>query len=150
MWSDDDGPYTGTHYRLAETLNRPRPLSGSRLPVLIGGNGECKTLRLVARYADVCNFTVNEIDDVRREIDVLKRHCDREGRDFATIRVTVQGAIDPTQDPAGFLRRAGEYAALGVHHVQVRVRQPDPVGFVEQVAESVQARLAEIEPSRTR
>jgi F420-dependent oxidoreductase-like protein len=149
MWSEDDGPYAGTHYTLAETLNRPRPLAGSRLPILIGGSGERKTLRLVARYADVCNFTVSEVDEVRHKIDVLKRHCEREGRDFATIRVTVQGgAIDPTQDPDGFLRRAHEYAALGVHHIHVRVRQPDPVGFVARLAESVQPRLAEIEPSR--
>jgi alkanesulfonate monooxygenase SsuD/methylene tetrahydromethanopterin reductase-like flavin-dependent oxidoreductase (luciferase family) len=148
MWSDDDGPYSGTHYTLAETLNRPRPRSDSRLPILIGGSGERKTLRLVARYADVCNFTVNEVDEVRHKIDVLRKHCDREGRDFTSIRVTVQHPVDPSQDPDGFLRRAGEYAALGVHHVHVRVRQPDPVGFVERTAESVQARLAEIEPSR--
>jgi F420-dependent oxidoreductase-like protein len=148
MWSDNNGPFNGRHYTLAETLNQPQPLRG-RMPILIGGSGERKTLRLVARYADACNFTTNEVDVVRHKIDVLKRHCEREGRDFSTIRVTVQGgAIDPVEDPDGFLRRASELAALGVHHVHVRVRQPDPVGFVERIAESVQPRLAEIEPSR--
>jgi F420-dependent oxidoreductase-like protein len=147
MWSDNDGPYEGTHYRLAETLNRPRPVGHARPPILIGGNGERKTLRLVAKYADACNFTVSEVDEVRRKIEVLRRHCDREGRDFGGIRITTQSGVDPVEDPDGFLRRAEELAALGVQHVHLRAAQPDPVGFVGRVAETVLPRLAEIEPS---
>src|SRR5215207_5580416 len=56
MWSDDDGPYEGRHHRLAETLCRPAPVSRPRPRILIGGGGERKTLRLVARYADACNI----------------------------------------------------------------------------------------------
>ena len=56
MWSDDDGPYEGRHYQLAETICSPRPISSPRPRILIGGSGERKTLRLVARYADACNL----------------------------------------------------------------------------------------------
>jgi F420-dependent oxidoreductase-like protein len=144
MWSDDDGSYAGKHYTLAETLNRPRPLHRSRPPILVGGNGEQKTLRLVAKYADACNLTVNEVDQVRHKIDVLRRHCEREGRDIGDIRITVQNDIDPIRDPDGFLRRAEALYALGVRHLHLRVPQPDPVGFVARVAESVLTPLAAI------
>jgi F420-dependent oxidoreductase-like protein len=148
MWSDDDGSYTGRHYTLAETLNRPRPLRRPRPPILIGGNGEQKTLRLVATYADACNFTVNEVDEVSHKIDVLRRHCERQGRDIGDIRITVQNRIDPISDPDGFLRHAEKLAALGVRHLHLRVSQPDPVGFVTRVAETVLPRLGEISPAR--
>jgi F420-dependent oxidoreductase-like protein len=149
MWSDNDGPYQGRYYQLAETLNQPRPIGRARPPVLVGGSGERKTLRLVARYADACNIHVVEVDEIGRKIEVLRRHCDREGRDFNDIRITVQGGpSDPTGDPDGFLRRAEQLAAFGVQHIHVRAPQPDPVGFVAKVSDSVLARLTEIEPAR--
>jgi F420-dependent oxidoreductase-like protein len=149
MWSDNDGPYQGRHYQLTETLNRPRPIGRPRPSILIGGSGERKTLRLVAKYADACNITVPEVDEIGRKIEVLRRHCDREGRDFNDIRVTVQGGpSDPAEDPDGFLRRAEQLAAFGVRHIHVRAPQPDPVGFVAKVSDSLLPRLAGIEPVR--
>lgn len=147
MWSDDDGVFEGAHHRLAETINRPRPLSRPHPPILIGGAGERKTLRLVAKYADVWNVIVTEPDEIRHKIDVLRAHCEREGRDIRDIRVTVQGgSLDPAADPDGFLRHAEELAKLGVQHIQVRVQQPDPAGFVARVADDVLPRLREIQP----
>src|SRR3984893_2430503 len=79
MWSDDDGPYDGKHYRLAETICVPQPIR--RPPILIGGDGEKKTLRLVAQYADVWNSTTSDAEQLKHKIDVLNRHCETVGRD---------------------------------------------------------------------
>src|SRR5206468_5708850 len=79
MWSGNTGPYEGRHYRLAETLCRPMPVSQPRPRIMIGGAGEKKTLRLVAQYADACNI-FGDADAVAQKLDVLRRHCDAVGR----------------------------------------------------------------------
>jgi alkanesulfonate monooxygenase SsuD/methylene tetrahydromethanopterin reductase-like flavin-dependent oxidoreductase (luciferase family) len=81
MWSDDDGPFQGSHYRLAETVCSPRPLQEPGPPLMIGGSGECKTLRLVAQYADACNLFGTHPDTVAHKVEVLHRHCEEVGRD---------------------------------------------------------------------
>ena len=78
MWSDNDGPYEGKHYRLAETLCEPQPIR--RPPILIGGGGEKKTLRLVAQYADVWNATTSNADELAHKIDVLNGTARRRPR----------------------------------------------------------------------
>jgi F420-dependent oxidoreductase-like protein len=94
MWSDNNGPYEGKYYRLAETLCNPQPLSKPHPPILIGGGGEQKTLRLVAQYADACNlFARIGVDSVRAKLDVLKRHCDAVGRDYAQIEKTALDSV---------------------------------------------------------
>ncbi|MHB1510752.1 MAG: LLM class F420-dependent oxidoreductase [Acidimicrobiales bacterium] len=92
MWSDDDGAYEGRHYHLARTLNSPQPLTRPHPPILIGGSGERKTLRLVARYADACNLF--DGPELAHKLDVLREHCERENRDYATIDKTVQTRFD--------------------------------------------------------
>jgi F420-dependent oxidoreductase-like protein len=91
MWSGDDRPYEGRHYRLGRTLNVPQPLR--RPPILIGGGGEKKTLRLVARYAQACNLFAGT--DLDRKLDVLRGHCEAEGRDYDEIEKTVLVPLDP-------------------------------------------------------
>jgi F420-dependent oxidoreductase-like protein len=94
MWSGQRTPYQGTHYQLTETLNSPQPLTRPHPPILIGGSGEKKTLRLVAQYADACNlFAGAGIAVVRHKLDVLKQHCERLGRDYATIEKTTLGTV---------------------------------------------------------
>src|SRR5690606_36223854 len=136
MWSDEDGPYEGRHYRLVETLCRPRPIQ-ERVPILIGGMGERKTLRLVAEYADACNLFPAGIDTVRHKLEVLDRHCGDVGRDPAEIRRTLQGPGDAAKDPDRFLETMAEYAELGIESVSVSPHGPDPVGWVERFAEQV-------------
>src|SRR5580658_379865 len=87
MWSDDNGPYEGRHYQLAETLCSPPPVSSPRPRILIGGSGERKTLRLVAQYADACNI-FGDVATIEHKLDVLRRHCDKLGRNFDDIEVT--------------------------------------------------------------
>src|SRR4051794_25436926 len=79
MWSDDDGPFKGEHYQLAETICEPRPIQKPRPRILIGGTGEKKTLRLVARYADACNLFASDVDEVAHKLEVLEQHCKTEG-----------------------------------------------------------------------
>jgi F420-dependent oxidoreductase-like protein len=140
MWSDDNGPYQGRHYRLAETLCVPRPIRRPHPPILIGGGGEKKTLLLVARYADACNQFGSSPADVARKLDVLRAHCAAEGRDYDRIRKTVLAVRPALADVDGFLADAAEYAKLGVTEIQV---MPDrhPVEFAEQIAEQVLPRL---------
>jgi F420-dependent oxidoreductase-like protein len=92
MWSDDDGPFEGKHYHLGRTLNSPQALSRPHPPILIGGSGERKTLRLVARYADACNLF--DTPELARKLDVLREHCAAEGRDYQAIEKTVQVRYD--------------------------------------------------------
>ena len=87
MWSDDNGPFEGTHYQLAETLCSPAPVSAPRPRLLIGGGGERKTLRLVAVDADVCNI-IGDAAVVRHKVEVLHGHCADVGREPETIEVT--------------------------------------------------------------
>ena len=107
MWSDDEGPYEGKHYQLAETISRPLPIQRPHPPIVIGGGGEKKTLRLVAKYADVLNLNVYEPEIVAHKLDVLRAHCDNEGTDYDRIEKTVQGGpTDGVADPDAFLRLA--------------------------------------------
>ena len=92
MWSEVDAPYNGQHYRLGRTLNSPQSLSRPHPPILIGGSGEKKTLRLVARYAQACNLWND--DRLERRLDVLRAHCEREGRDYDEIQKTVSYRFD--------------------------------------------------------
>jgi alkanesulfonate monooxygenase SsuD/methylene tetrahydromethanopterin reductase-like flavin-dependent oxidoreductase (luciferase family) len=94
MWSDNNGAYSGKHYRLAEAMNNPQPLSKPHPPILIGGGGEKKTLRLVARYADACNlFASMGVEALRAKLDILKQHCADVGRDYNEIEKTTLGTV---------------------------------------------------------
>ena len=136
MWSDDDGPFAGRHYQLAETLCVPAPISRPHPPIQVGGGGEKKTLLLAARYADACNLFGSSPDDVAHKLDVLRSHCEDEGRDYDRITKTVLAVRPPLADVDGFLAAAGEYAALGVTELEV---MPDrhPVEFATRIGEQV-------------
>ena len=94
MWSDDEGPFDGKHYHLARTLNSPQVLSRPRPPILIGGSGEKKTLRLVARYADSCNIMAHDVAAAAHKLGVLRQHCTSEGRNYDEIEKTAQTRFD--------------------------------------------------------
>jgi F420-dependent oxidoreductase-like protein len=136
MWSDNTGPYTGRHHQLAETMCVPMPISQPHPPILVGGGGERKTLRLVARYGDACNLFGSSPADVAGKLEVLRSHCEAEGRDYDRIQKTVLAVRPVLADVDGFLGAAREYAALGVTELEV---MPDrhPVEFATEVAERV-------------
>jgi F420-dependent oxidoreductase-like protein len=120
MWSGETRPFEGKHYRLAETLNVPAPVSRPHPPILIGGLGERKTLRLVARYGDACNlFTFIGMEALRRKLDVLKRHCEEAGRSYDEIERTTLGTADlrrGAMTPRQVIVQCRELAGLGVQH----------------------------------
>ncbi|MGC3994675.1 MAG: LLM class F420-dependent oxidoreductase [Propionicimonas sp.] len=146
MWSDDDGPYEGRHYQLAETINLPQVISRPHPPVLIGGAGERKTLRLVAQYGDACNLFSIGVDGVAAKLDVLRRHCDDVGRDYDTIQKTLMPGGDPLGATDAFVAEMERYAALGIELVTVMPRG-EPASFVAEFAEKVAPRLAQLGPA---
>ena len=151
MWSEDDGPFEGRHYRLAETICSPQPLRRPHPPVMVGGGGERKTLRLVARYADACNLFATPgpggPGQVAAKLAVLKEHCEREGTDYGAIRKTVlyAGALTlGAEAAAGLAAEMEGYAALGVTEVHLMPVEGNPVDFVANLGEHVVPRLTAI------
>lgn len=140
MWSDNNGPYHGKHYQLEETLNVPQPLSRPRPPIMIGGDGEQKTLKLVARYADSSNIFGLNTEHVQHKLEVLRQHCADEGRDYDTIEKTALFMPQSLADIDAALAQAEQFAALGISEIEV---MPDrhPVEFMTEIAETFLPRL---------
>jgi F420-dependent oxidoreductase-like protein len=145
MWSDEDGPYEGAHYRLAETLNSPPSVQRPHPPIMIGGKGEKKTLRLTAQYAQIVNLTTADPDEVAHLLDVLRGHCDRLGTDYDAIEKTVI-ATRADAFAADFLPEMQRLADLGITMVVLgrSAAEPDPVAQVTRLGEEVLPRLAGI------
>ena len=117
MWRGNEKPYQGRHYQLERPLNAPQSLSRPHPPILIGGGGEKKTLRLVAQYADACNLFAGR--DEERKLDILRQHCEAVGRDYDTIYKTAYYRFDTAKgtqriiDELGMLAELGFDAAIG-------------------------------------
>ncbi|SHF64554.1 alkanesulfonate monooxygenase [Jatrophihabitans endophyticus] len=122
MWGDSQDAYEGKHYRLERTLNVPQAIRRPHPPILIGGGGEKKTLRLVAQYAQACNLF--DGPELSHKLDVLKGHCDAVGRDYDELEITVMSRLEPGENGEhvdDVLDHLRELAALGVHHVHTGV-----------------------------
>ncbi len=121
MWSGETAAYEGDHYHLAETLNSPQALSRPHPPIMVGGSGERKTLRLVAQYADACNlFAYGGPEAIRHKLDVLKGHCEDAGRDYDEIEKTALGTAHLAPDgmtPDQVISTCREMAEAGIEHL---------------------------------
>ncbi|MBC9820454.1 LLM class F420-dependent oxidoreductase [Terrabacter sp. MAHUQ-38] len=138
MWSEDESPYAGKHYRLERTLNSPQPLSRPHPPILIGGAGERKTLRLVAQYADACN--IFDTPELAHKLQVLRDHCARLGRDYDEIEKTAQLRFD--LGPRGehverTIEHLHELADLGIQVAHGALADVSEPGTLELMAERV-------------
>jgi F420-dependent oxidoreductase-like protein len=138
MWSGKTEPYDGQHYHLERTLNVPQVLSRPHPPILIGGGGERKTLRLVAQYADSCNLFANA--DLPRKLEVLRQHCADVGRDYDEIEKTVLYNFDLGPDGEHVdetLQRLRELADLGFSVAHGRVADVHDPKHLELIGERI-------------
>ena len=150
MWNPDaNGAFEGKHYRLAETLSSPLPLSKPHPPILIGGRGEKKTLRFVAKYADATNMPVGfddtALEQVRHLTGVLRAHCEREGRRYDQIEKTTLGTLWMTperhderwMEPGAALERLGKFREAGVDQAIFNMPNVDRPETLEYIARNV-------------
>jgi F420-dependent oxidoreductase-like protein len=121
MWEDDRSPFEGRRLRLERPVGNPQPVARPHPPILVGGAGERRTLRLVARFADACNLF--DIPDggrtLRHKLDVLARHCEEVGRPFEAIEKTVSTRLNPDETAPAFAERCATLAELGLDHAVV-------------------------------
>jgi F420-dependent oxidoreductase-like protein len=119
MWDGDQMPFRGSHVRAERPICSPGPVGHARLPILIGGTGERRTLRLVAQYADACNLF--DVPDggrsLRRQLDVLARHCADVGRPYEEVETTVTTVLQPNEQPSLVAKRCRALNDLGIQHV---------------------------------
>lgn len=120
MWSEEEGPFEGAHYHLGRTLNSPQSLQRPHPPILIGGGGERKTLRMVAQYAQACNLFAGP--ELEHKLEVLRGHCEALGTDYDAIEKTVTfrfdvgpsgSNVEKTIDELGTLSQLGIDVAHG-------------------------------------
>ena len=148
MWSGNVAPYNGKHYRLTETLCSPLPISQPHPPIMIGGEGEKRTLPLVAKYADACNlYAFENLDGIRAKLDVLQRQCEQIGRSFDEIERTAIGSIDLSEGKMS-AREAIEYCRrvnqAGIQHFIVSMPGDHELKPIELMGKEVIPAVAEL------
>ena len=128
IWAGDRSPFLGEYYRLEEPIDSPAPLQRPRPPIMVGGGGERRTLRLVAAYADACNLYAggggeeyaDQVTEVQHKLQVLRRHCEEVGRPYECIERTALASVHLTRDRASVmpvLRLCEGLAAAGIQHL---------------------------------
>jgi F420-dependent oxidoreductase-like protein len=147
MWSGKVASYSGKHYRLAETLNSPQPISQPHPPILIGGAGEKKTLPLVAKYGDACNlYAFENLEVLRAKLDVLRQNCDAIGRPYDEIERTAVGRLEVGHGAAS-ARQAIEYCRsvsdAGIQHLIVSIPNDYEITPIELVGKEIIPAVAE-------
>jgi F420-dependent oxidoreductase-like protein len=143
MFDNERSTFEGRYYRTEGAINVPQPIQ-EHLPIMIGGGGERRTLRLVARYADMCNILGGDVETIRHKVDVLRQHCEAEGRDIDTILKTAHiGIMVIDEDEAGVTRRLEDLAAssppLFAGLSAAELRQRLVTGTPDQVSERLRS-----------
>jgi F420-dependent oxidoreductase-like protein len=137
MWSDDDKEFKGKQFTLPQPINHPQAIAKPHPPILIGGGGEKKTLRLVAQYADACNlFAALGDGELQRKLDILKQHCKDIGRNYDEIEKTV--LYRPSHiDAKTATEECKKLRELGISHVIIGIPQQDEVTQVKKIAKEI-------------
>lgn len=163
MWRGNSSPFNGRHYHLEEPMNNPLPISKPHPPIFIGGNGEKKTLRFVAKYADACNLTLgspakgfseryHELfhereERLTRKRDILKQHCADVGREFEEIDCTVHGPIIIAPDAMStsqLVEICQELAEMGFNQYIFNMRNVHEITPLEIIGNEVIPQVAEL------
>ncbi len=142
MWSGDSTPYKGEYYSLQEPFNSPQVLTKPHPEILIGGSGEQKTLKLVAKYADSCNLFAAEQDIIKHKLEVLKNHCDDLGRDYSSIHKTALARID-LSNLNKFVEDAKILSELGIDEMFFMVPEAEKLNNLEKIGEKVIVKISE-------
>ena len=141
MWAGDTTPFAGRRLTAGRPVSSPEPVSRPHPPILIGGTGEAKTLRLVARYGDACNLF--DIPDggaqIRHKLSVLADHCATERRRFDEITKTVSTRLHADESADAFVTRARALGAAGMDHLVVLTEGPWTTGRVAVLADAAEA-----------
>lgn len=142
MWAGDSAKFEGRHYQLGETLTQPQPVQEPHPPILIGGMGETKTLRLVAQYGDGCNFFMRAgMDTLEHKLQVLQDHCARLGRDYDRIEKTALGTYNPTdQGTKEALESVDQLADLGFDQLIFNMKDVHDPATIERFRDDVLSR----------
>jgi len=144
MWSGGSGSgesFHGKHYTATRLLNSPQAISRPRVPIMIGGGGERKTLRLVAQYADACNV-FGDGARIAHKYAVLREHCERLGRPYEEIeRSTLQSVDVDAQSADELVERFGALGEAGAQHILVSVRGVSDVSRLERIGAEVLPQL---------
>ena len=136
MWKGDESPFAGKHTTMEHPLNSPPAISQPHPPILIGGSGEKKTLRLVAKYGDACNLFARAGEDtLRQKLDILKQHCADLGRPYEQIEKTALSTF--TGDVKEFIEHCGILARLGFSHVIVNTPNVQEIKPLEVLGKEV-------------
>jgi len=145
MWSGGSGTgdrFDGRRVTATHLINSPQSISRPRIPILVGGGGERKTLRLVAQYADACNIFGRSPEFIAAKFAILREHCERLGRPFDEIERTVLTSVDPDDESvAATVTRFGGLAEAGAQHIIFSVRGVADASRLERIGSEVLPQL---------
>jgi len=149
MWSGNEGPYEGKHYQLANPMLYPKPVQDPHPMIVVGGSGEQKTLKLVAKYADACN--IFDGPELAHKLEILRGHCADAGRPYEKITIGVQTRLalsldghEGTTTPAAVFDHCGELSRLGVTWLNVGIPTMAEPGSLELFGSRVVPEIAKL------
>jgi len=148
MWSGQEAPYSSSHIQMERLLNSPQAISKPHPPILIGGSGEKKTLKLVAQYADACNlFAGADLNEIIRKLDILKQHCDEIGRNYGEIEKTSLEGVNLGEGGIStheLINRCKLLSQTGIQHMIVNMPNVSTIKPLELIGKEVIPAIAEL------
>ena len=143
MWENDSTPFNGKYYNLKEPFNSPQVITKPHPEILIGGGGEQKTLKFVAKYADSCNLFAAEKDILKHKLEVLKEHCKNENRDYDSIHKTALARVD-LSNLDKFVENAKILSDLGINELFFMVPEAEKMIPLEKIGDIVISKISKL------